>query len=56
MKKIHFKNGGAVEISSEIAKTLQENIIKGCNDWQIFSDENDNPILFVKLSEVTYID
>ncbi|TSE11302.1 hypothetical protein [Aquimarina algiphila] len=53
---IVFKNRDRVEISVAIAKILKEKIIKGeAKTFQIFSDENDNPIFFINLSEIAYI-
>jgi len=56
--EIHFKNGKTKKISQEIADVLKENIIKGCADFQMFSDINDNNkvILIIKLSEIVFID
>ena len=56
MMTIHFKNGTKKEIKQETAEILKNNIIKGCADFQIFSDENDKVFLFVKVSEIILID
>lgn len=56
MMTIHFKNGTKKEILQETAEILKQNIIKGCADFQIFSDQNDKVFLFVKLSEIILID
>ena len=53
---IHFKNGTKKEIRQETAEILKRNIIEGCADFQIFSDQNDKVFLFVKLSEIVFID
>jgi len=53
---IHFKNGTIKVITQDVAEILKENIIKGCKDFQIFTDENNIVILFIKLSEIVYID
>jgi len=56
MMTIHFKNGTKKEISQETAEILKKNIIAGCADFQIFSDQNDKVFLFVKVSEIVLID
>jgi len=56
MMTIHFKNGTKKQIKQETAEILKNNIIKGCADFQIFSDENDKVFLFVKVSEIILID
>lgn len=53
---IHFKNGTKKEILQATAEILKQNIIKGCPDFQIFSDEKDKVFLFVKVSEIILID
>jgi hypothetical protein len=55
MKTIYFKNGSTVEISLETAKILRQRIIEGCGDFQVFTDENDDPCLFVNVSEIVLI-
>lgn len=56
MMTIHFKNGTKKQILQETAEILKQNIIKGCADFQIFSDQNDKVFLFVKVSEIILID
>ena len=53
--KIYFKNGTSIEISEEIGKVLNDQIIKGCARFQTFSDQNGKLILIVNLDEVVYI-
>lgn len=55
MKTIYFKNGTITQISVEIAKVLRERIEKGCGTFQIFTDENDDPFLFVNVTEIVLI-
>ena len=54
--EIHFKNGTIKVITQDVAEILKKNIINGCQDFQIFTDENNIVILFIKLSEVVFID
>ena len=56
MRTIHFKNGDKREITQEIAQTVCDNLLDGCNVWQSFSDDNNKVLFIVNLSEVTYID
>jgi len=55
MKTIYFKNGSTTQISVETAKVLRQRIIEGCGNFQIFSDENDDPFLFVNVSEIVIV-
>ncbi len=56
MKKIHFRNGSTIEINIEIAKIIRQRISEGgCGQFQIFSDENDEPWLFINLKEIVFI-
>ena len=55
MKTIYFKNGSTTQISLEIAKMLRQRITEGCGNFQIFSDENDEPFLFVNVTEIVLI-
>jgi hypothetical protein len=55
MKTIYFKNGSTTQIKAETAKILRERIIEGCGTFQIFSDENDDPFLFVNVSEIVMV-
>ena len=51
---IKFRNGTDLKISNEVANLLKEKIFDGYghNDWQVFSDENGNPFLFLNLKEI----
>lgn len=55
MKTIYFKNGSTTKVSLEIIKVLSQKISEGCQNFQIFIDENDNPFLFVNVSEIVFI-
>jgi hypothetical protein len=55
MKTIYFKNGSETRISLEIAKALRQRIVDGCGNFQIFTDENDDPFLFVNVSEIVLV-
>jgi hypothetical protein len=55
MKTIYFKNGATAQISVEIAKVLRQRIMDGCGNFQIFTDENDDPFLFVNVSEIVLV-
>lgn len=56
MRTIHFKNREKKEVTQEIAQTICDNLLDGCNVWQSFSDDNNKVLFIVNLSEVTYID
>lgn len=56
MRTIHFKNGKTKKISQEIANIIRNSIIKGCSDFQCFSNDEDDVHLIIKLGEVVYID
>jgi len=53
--KIIFKNGRDVIINQVIADILNENLIKGCSNFQSFSDENRGTYLIVNMQEVSCI-
>ena len=55
MKTIYFKNGSTTQINAETAKILRQRLIEGCVTFQIFSDENDDPFLFVNVSEIVLV-
>ena len=55
MKKIFFKNGSTTQISVEVAKILRQRIFEGCEIFQVFTDETDDPYLFVNVSEIVMI-
>jgi hypothetical protein len=55
MKKIYFRDGSTMEINIEVAKAIRQKIIDGCGQFQIFSDENDEPWLFINLKEIVFI-
>ena len=44
-----------MEINIEVAKAIRQKIIDGCGQFQIFSDENDEPWLFINLKEIVFI-
>lgn len=52
--KIIFNNGIEQVISQQIAQHLNDNILKGCKDWQCFQDDN-GVYFMVRLSEVACI-
>lgn len=53
---IHFKNGKTKEVIDEISNAINENILKGCHNFQTFSDENGKLILIINLDDISYID
>jgi hypothetical protein len=53
---IHFKDGSRKSISNEIAKVLQQRIIEGCGNFQIFTDKEGCILLFISLDAISYID
>ena len=55
MKTIYFKNGSTTQINAETAKILRQRLIEGCVTFQIFSYENDDPFLFVNVSEIVLV-
>ncbi|NRT13652.1 hypothetical protein [Flavobacterium sp. 14A] len=56
MMTIHFKNGTTLKVLQETAEILKKNITKGCSDFQIFSDQDGKVFLFIKLSEIVFIE
>jgi hypothetical protein len=54
---IYFNNNTTLKISDEIAKILNDNLIKvgGCGKWQTFSDENGVLFLMINLDTINYI-
>lgn len=55
MKTIHFKSGKKLRIESWIARMLNDQIVKGCKEWQTFSDGVGNLICIINLNEVEFI-
>ncbi len=56
-RTIHFKNGETKTISQEDLNLLKESCIYGdTGNFKILSNKNDDPLLFLNLNEVTYID
>jgi hypothetical protein len=53
--KIIFKNGHEEEVPYEVAKLLRDNLLKGCADFQCFSDENNKVFLIVNLKEIVCV-
>jgi hypothetical protein len=54
MKKIIFRNGRELEISQGDANTLTNQIVKGCDKFQCFSDD-DNLVYLINLEDVSFI-
>ena len=52
---IKFRNKTELDITQEVSNILKQRILEGCNEWQIFSDENDEPFLFINISEINAI-
>lgn len=52
---IKFRNGTQLDITQEIANVLRKRILEGCGDWQIFSNEEEEPFLFINISEINAI-
>jgi hypothetical protein len=52
---IKFRNETELDITQGVANILMQRILEGCNNWQIFSDENDEPFLFINISEINAI-
>ncbi len=55
MKTIVYKNGIKQGISQETANKLKHQILKGCNNFQIFEDENENLNFMINVSEIVAI-
>lgn len=53
-KTVTFKSGRIIEVSQANANHLKTNILKGCNNMQIFSTKEDLDFM-VNLSEVESI-
>ena len=56
MKTIHFKNGTSKQISLEVANLLRDIILNGSPDFQMFSDQKEDLLLLINISEIVYID
>jgi hypothetical protein len=56
MMTIYFKNGKTKKVLKQIGEALESQIIKGCNKFQTFRDENGKLLLIVNLDEIVYID
>ena len=54
--KIHFKNGITKQVPLQVAETIKQRIIEGCRNFQIFSDENNELLLVINLTEIVLID
>jgi hypothetical protein len=53
--RIVFNNEREIEITQEVADILRDNILKGAKQWQTFSDKDGKVVLFINLSEVSFI-
>ena len=53
--KVHFDNNTSLEISEDIANTLKERILEGCNNFQIFTDKEGKIITIINITKITYI-
>ena len=55
---IHFKNGETKNIIPEIAKSIADLMLnaKNVTSFQVFKDQNENILLILQMSEITYID
>lgn len=52
---IKFRNKTELDITQEVANILKKRILEGCNNWQIFCDDNNEPFLFINISEIDAI-
>ncbi len=57
MKTIYFKNGTTVRITIETAKEIRDFILNTTDqlEFLIFSDDEDNPWLFINIGEINHI-
>ena len=57
-KKIHYKGGQVQEVSYDIAKRIADLLMQkgGCSDFQIFSDQNENLITVINVSQILFIE
>ncbi len=55
MKTIYFKNGKTQEVSQKIVDVISQRILEGCNNFQTFSDENNECFLIVNMSEISHV-
>tara|TARA_R110000822_G_scaffold293896_1_gene415932 strand:+ start:22 stop:195 length:174 start_codon:yes stop_codon:yes gene_type:complete len=55
MKKIILNNGAIVTVSLRVANTIRDRIIEGCNDFQCFTDENNDVSIIINLKDVSFL-
>lgn len=53
---IYFKNGLQKVVHEEIAKTIERKIIQGCNNFQTFSDGDNELICIINVSEIVFVE
>ncbi len=55
-KTIVFKSGIKLKISDFVAKTLSDQLLVGCKNFQTFAnDETSPPYLIINVSEIAFI-
>ena len=56
MKQIVFKSGHKLKITLETANILKNNILKGCVDFQVFTNRDTEELDFmINVSDISYI-
>lgn len=55
-KVITFKNGCKMIITQQVADLLRDRILSGiANDFQCISDEKDNTLQIIRLSDISFL-
>jgi len=54
-KTIYFNNGMRTKITIQVAEIIRDSTIKGCGNFQSFTDQDGDIYLIVNLSEVAYV-
>jgi len=55
MKTIYYVSGITQQVTNEVAETIKQQTIKGCGNFQSFSDENDKLLFVINISNICYI-
>lgn len=55
MKRIMFKNGTFLDVPQEVIEILHIRIVDGCNNFQIFSNKENETECIINVSEIVYI-
>lgn len=55
MKQIVFKNGHTFNVTQKVGNILKDQIMKGCNKYQVFTKDNDELDFMVNVDDISLI-